>query len=100
MRGAERKRKRKLNKKKGIKEKKREVFVQEFDTNVFQVSLECLEKKTEIATGDAEICKNCSGVFSKFSKIVIEAENQIWYCEFCNHRNEVMIDDEEIPKND
>jgi hypothetical protein len=74
MRGAERKKKRKLNKKKGIKEK-REVFLQEFDTNVFQVSLECLEKKTEIATGDAEICKNCSGVFSKFSKIVIEAEN-------------------------
>ena len=34
MRGVERKKKRKLNKKKGIKEK-REVFRQEFDTNVF-----------------------------------------------------------------
>ena len=46
--------------------------VQEFDTNVFQVTLDCLENKGEIATGDAEICKQCAGVFSKLSKLSIE----------------------------
>ena len=30
--------------------------VQEFDTNVFQVDLDCLQTKTEVATGDAIIC--------------------------------------------
>lgn len=99
MRGEERRKKKRKLKAKGIKEK-REVYRQEFDTNVFQVSLESLEKKTEIATGDAEICAQCQAVFSKFSKIVKEADNQIWICEYCNHRNEVMIDDEEIPKSD
>ena len=24
--------------------------------------------------------------------------HQMWECEFCNYRNEVMLDDEEIPK--
>ena len=59
---------------KGVDEPKREKFQQEFDTNVFQVALECLENKGEVATGDAEICKTCSGVFSKISQIVTEGE--------------------------
>lgn len=72
--------------------------MQEFDTNVFEVTLDCLENKGEVATGDAEICKICSGVFSKFSKLTTENEQQIWACEYCNTKHEVMIDDEEVPK--
>ena len=72
----------------------------EFDTNVFQVALDCLENKGEIATGDATICTTCAGVFSMFSKLTQEMDGQqIWDCEFCNTRNEVMIDEEEeMPK--
>ena len=73
-------------------------YNQEFDTNVFEVKLDCLENKGEIATGDAEICTKCFGVFSKLSKLTDEAEQQIWICEYCNTKNEVMIDDEEVPK--
>ena len=29
----------------------------------------------------------------------MEDEQQIWTCEYCNARNEVMIDDGEVPKN-
>ena len=74
-------------------------YVQEFDTNVFQVALDCLGNEGEVATGDATICSTCAGVFSKFSSIVMEEGQQIWNCEYCNTRNEVMIDDEEVPKN-
>ena len=66
---------------------------------MFQVALDCLENKGEVATGDAETCKTCGGVFSKISQIVMEDEQQIWTCEYCNARNEVMIDDGEVPKN-
>ena len=31
------------------------------------------------------------------SKLVDENNKQIWACEFCNHKNEVMIGPEEIP---
>jgi len=51
-----------------------------------------------MATGDAEICATCGGVFNKFSVIKMEGDQQVWICEFCNTRNEVMMDDEEKPK--
>ena len=73
-------------------------FNQEFDTNVFEVKLDCLENKGEVATGDAHICSACSAVFSNVSKITKDGETQIWNCEFCNMKNEVNIDEEEIPK--
>ena len=81
-----------------VGQKKRRKFVQEFDTNVYEVALNCLENKGNLATGDAELCTTCAGVFSKFSKITLEEDQQIWTCEFCNTKNEVMIDDEEKPK--
>ena len=56
----------------GAKQKRRRKVVQEFDTNVFEVTLDCLENKGEVATGDAEICPTCSGVFNKFSKLTTE----------------------------
>ena len=73
-------------------------FNQEFDTNVFEVKLDCLENKGEVATGDAHICSACGAVFSNVSKLTKDGEKQIWNCEFCNAKNEVNIDDEEIPK--
>ena len=54
--------------------KRRKKVVQEFDTNVFEVGLACLANQRELATGDAEICKSCTGVFSKFSKLTMEEE--------------------------
>ena len=44
-------------------------FNQEFDTNVFEVKLDCLENKGEVATGDAHICSSCGAVFSNVSKL-------------------------------
>ena len=71
----------------------------EFDTKVFQVALDCLENKGKIATGDATICTTCVGVFSMYSNLTQGMEGQqIWECEFCNTRNEVMIDREAISK--
>ena len=49
-------------------------YNQEFDTNVFEVKLDCLENKGEVATGDAQLCKTCSGVFSKLSKLATETD--------------------------
>jgi hypothetical protein len=41
----------------------------EVDTNIFEIALDCLNNKTEIATGDAEICKGCAGVLNYKSVI-------------------------------
>ena len=35
---------------------KRQKYAQEFDTNVFEVKLNCLASQKEVATGDAELC--------------------------------------------
>ena len=70
----------------------------EFDTNIFKVSMDCLQNRGQIATGDAEFCTNCKAVFNQTSVIVEEEGKQIWVCEFCNARNEVMIGEEEIPQ--
>lgn len=76
----------------------RERIEVEFDTNIFKVSLECLQNRGQLATGDAEFCSTCKGVFNKTSAIITEGDQQIWTCEFCNTKNEVMIGEEEIPQ--
>ena len=75
----------------------REQYAVEFDTNIFKVSLDCLEHRGKIVAGDAEFCTNCNAVFNQTSKLAEEEGKQIWTCEFCNTRNEVMIGEEEIP---
>ena len=75
----------------------REQYNVEFDTNIFKVSLDCLESRGKIVAGDAEFCTKCNGVFNQTSKLTDEEGKQIWTCEFCNTRNEVMIGEEEIP---
>lgn len=83
--------------KRAVTKKKANVYAQEFDTNVFEVKLDCLADKGQIATGDAEICEKCGAVFNKFSVLTERDGNQIWKCEFCAHENEVMIGEEEMP---
>jgi len=65
---------------------------------VFKVKLDCLENRGQIATGDAEFCALCKGVFNQLSKLADEGDKQVWLCEFCNHKNEVMIGPEEVPQ--
>lgn len=50
--------------KQGGKKAKASKYYVEVDTNVYQISLDCLNAKTEIATGDAEFCKGCQGVMN------------------------------------
>ena len=72
-------------------------YRQEFDTNVFEVKLSCLAEQGEMATGDAEMCTKCQAVFNQHSVLTEQDGDQTWKCEFCNHANEVMIGEEEIP---
>ena len=51
-----------------------------------------------MATGDAEICACCQAVFNQTSVLTEQDGNQVWKCEFCNHANEVMIGEEEVPQ--
>ena len=62
--------------------------------------MDCLQNKIPFATGDATFCAHCGAVHNHSSQIVIENGKQIWKCEFCNHSNEVNIDDEEIPQSE
>lgn len=75
-------------------------YALEFDTNVFEVTLDCLANKGQMATGDAEFCTQCQAVFNQKSTITEKDGNQTWKCEFCCHENEVMIGEEEIPTTD
>jgi hypothetical protein len=71
----------------------------EVDTNVFEIQFSCLKNEAVLATGDPEVCKQCNAILNLDSKIVTVENNQVWNCEFCNTANEVMLDDEELPKN-
>ena len=78
-------------------EQDRENYQVEFDTNVFKVKLDVLQDRGQLATGDACFCQKCKGVFNLKSTLVNEGGKQIWICEFCNERNEVQIEPEEVP---
>lgn len=70
----------------------------EVDTNIFQIDFSTLKNKAELATGEPYFCSSCKAVFNFHSKIETgEKEAQTWTCEFCNHNNEVQIDDGEKP---
>lgn len=58
----------------GAAKQARERIEVEFDTNIFKVSLECLQNRGQLATGDAEFCTECKGVFNQTSKIVTEED--------------------------
>lgn len=52
----------------------RERIEVEFDTNIFKVSLECLQNRGQLATGDANFCTTCKAVFNSTSTIVKEGD--------------------------
>lgn len=75
-------------------------YEQEVDTNVMALDLTILKDKTEIATGDAVVCTNCSAIFNIHSKLSkdLATNEQAWTCEFCSVVNKVSIEEEEMPK--
>lgn len=78
-------------------------FVQEVDTNVFCLNLSTLKNASEIASGDPIFCTNCNAAFNIYSRVEEEKKDegepcQFWKCEFCNTKNNVMVEPEEIPK--
>ncbi|CAD8201363.1 unnamed protein product [Paramecium octaurelia] len=76
------------------------------DTNIFQVKFDCLKDNiVKIHQGDPVMCQQCETVLNKHSKIQDDVQNQqfgkqLWICEFCNHKNYVQIEKEEIPTNE
>jgi len=45
-------------------------------------------------------CTSCDAIFNLHSKIEENKQEgqQIWTCEFCNNKNKVSLEPEEIPK--
>ena len=85
------------------------------------INLRVLKEDAQLASGDPIFCEGCRAAFNMYSKVsedysdVIqehkeeEDENgdaemktgdQIWKCEFCNYKNKVVVDKEEIPDKD
>jgi hypothetical protein len=77
-------------------------YEQEVDTNVLSLNLSVLKDQTQIATGDPVPCAQCKAIFNMHSKLEKDSttQKQRWGCEFCGHSNEVMIEEEELPKSD
>ena len=78
-------------------------YKQDVDTNVFQISMNCLKDQGELATGDPVFCTSCQAIFNKYSKIEEQKshsgeDSQVWTCEFCNTKNNVELEPEELPK--
>jgi len=80
---------------KSISRKKKEV-----DTNVVSINFDILKDKSALATGDPVFCTNCKAIFNMYSQIEHKEDSQTWICEFCDYHNQVIIDQEEIPKAD
>ena len=75
------------------------------NTNVIGLELGKLGEAVVVATGDAQYCEKCKSMFNSLSVLNKQEENtnsmdRKWKCEFCNHENTLIIDDEEIPKVD
>jgi len=64
--------------------------------------MRCLKDQSELATGDPVFCTTCQAVFNMHSKIEENKleEKQIWSCEFCNTKNTVQLEPEEMPKSE
>jgi len=77
-------------------------YEHEVDSNVLTVKFEFLKEKVGYSTGDPYICKQCEAFLNQFSVLspLENSEKCIWECEFCNFKNEIAIEAEEIPKTD
>lgn len=61
------------------------------------IQLSSLAEEAALASGDPVFCGSCNAIFNKFSKISEENGEQTWTCEFCQHKNEVVLDQNEVP---
>ena len=78
------------------------LFRQEIDTNIYRIGFKTLADKAELASGDPTECQKCKAIFNIHSKVEEEKNedsDQVWVCEFCNHKNNVDLEEEEKPKN-
>ena len=82
-------------------------YRQEVDTNVVAINFKVLKEQGELATGDPIFCSSCQALFNKYSLAKGDEEvkheelkehEQLWVCEFCNNKNVIQVDEEEIPK--
>lgn len=74
------------------------------DTNVVTIKFDKLKDPSLMQAGDAIKCQNCDAYLSNISKIeanvTATGDHKSWKCEFCSFKNNLQIDNEEIPKND
>jgi hypothetical protein len=61
------------------------------------IQLSSLAEESALASGDPVFCGSCNAIFNKFSKICEENGEQTWTCEFCQYKNEVVLDQNEVP---
>lgn len=74
------------------------VPIQKLDTNVVNIRLDVLANDSEVATGDPNFCSNCRALLNSHSVLTKTADNYEWVCEFCGVQNDLMLDEEEIPR--
>eukprot|EP00007_Cunea_sp_BSH-02190019_P003951 CAMPEP_0174243232 /NCGR_PEP_ID=MMETSP0417-20130205/30934_1 /TAXON_ID=242541 /ORGANISM="Mayorella sp, Strain BSH-02190019" /LENGTH=877 /DNA_ID=CAMNT_0015322717 /DNA_START=37 /DNA_END=2670 /DNA_ORIENTATION=+ len=95
---------------KNRKEEEEEVLVpvRATTTNGACISLGQLAEQASFMTGDPTACERCHAYLSKFSKLkrrrsakkssaAEDDDDRLWKCEFCSHRNEVILSKEEMP---
>lgn len=74
--------------------------VRKADTNICAVNLGTLEAEAVVLfTGDAVLCQGCGAAMTELSKITVDnvGGGQLWVCEYCDHHNQIHLDQEEIP---
>ncbi|CAI2360749.1 unnamed protein product [Moneuplotes crassus] len=87
--------------KKRVKKQGRK-FKNDVDTNVMKVNMSALEPE-DFTTGDPVFCTNCSAVLNVHSHLEQheaegdDNESRVWICEFCNNKNEINLDEHEVP---
>ncbi|KAK3097067.1 hypothetical protein FSP39_006081 [Pinctada imbricata] len=69
------------------------------DTNIVSIDFQKVISPSNMHTGDPVHCFSCGAVLSSISRIQNEGDNKVWICEFCETKNILEIEVEEIPKN-
>ncbi|XP_053396238.1 uncharacterized protein LOC123552632 [Mercenaria mercenaria] len=72
--------------------------VRQGDTNIVTVKFDKLIAPSNMHAGDPQNCSSCGAILSKISKLDILADEKVWTCEYCETRNVVDIEEEEIPR--
>ncbi|KAL3882463.1 hypothetical protein ACJMK2_028800 [Sinanodonta woodiana] len=67
------------------------------DTNIVSLKLNQLVAPGNMHAGDPTYCASCGAIMSSISKLEKSIEEKVWNCEFCNVKNVVDVDDEEVP---